>query len=89
MNTALELIAMEYLDLHAKNLVKNIRDGYVSDETKQKYALALDLLDELLELKIKNIDSYGIYNNTNEDKERRWSIAKSKKLELISIITQL
>ena len=89
MNTTTQSLAMKYVDLNARLLVDNIKNGYCSDETKEQYAKALTLLESLLDLKISNIKSHGNDNETDEDRKRRRSITKTEKLELISIITQL
>ena len=80
---------MQYVDLNAKLLVDNIKSGYCADETREKYAKALELLEALLDLKVSNIKSYDKADETDEDRNRRRSISKSSKLELISLITQL
>lgn len=89
MNTTTQSATMQYLDLNARLLVDNIKNGYCSDETREQYAKALMLLESLLDLKISNIKSHSNDAETDEDRTRRRSITKTEKLELISLITQL
>jgi len=89
METTTQSLAMKYVDLNSKLLVDDIKNGYCSDETREQYAKALELLNSLLYLKISNIKSYDNDAETDADRKRRRSITKTEKLELISIITQL
>jgi replicative DNA helicase len=89
METTTQSLAMKYVDLNSKLLLDDIKNGYCSDETKEQYAKALELLNSLLYLTISNIKSYDNDAETDADRKRRRSISKTEKLELISIITQL
>lgn len=89
MTTTKQTIAMQYVDLNAKLLVANIKSGYCIEEVNEQYAKALELLEALLDLKVSNMKSYDKADETDEDRNRRRSIAKNNKLELISLITQL
>jgi len=80
---------MKYAEHNASQLVDKIKNGYCGDETKEKYAKALDLLNELFDLKVDNVKSYGNENETDEDRKRRRSISKTFKLELIALVTEL
>jgi len=83
-----ESVALQYVEFNATRFVANTRDEFCADSTKEKYAKVLDLLVSLFDMKLANVKCIDDESKRDE-RELRYRVSSTEKLELIKLITEL
>jgi hypothetical protein len=83
-----ESVALQYVEFNATRLVANTRDGFCANLTKEKYAKALNLLVSLFDMTLTNVKCIDDESKRDE-RELRYRVSSTEKLELIKLITEL
>ena len=85
-----QTLHMTYLKLNCNSIQKHIESGILLESQQQQYAKAVELLEDIIRLQVRNIE--GILSTHPEDismRDIRRSVKANEKLELIALIASL